>query len=380
MNIPLLNLKSEYEALKSEIDQAISNCLESQQWILGPEVATLESSVAELLNCTHCIGTSSGTEALVLALRALSIVKTGEEFFRRDDKFIVPALTFAATGEAVLRAGGTPVVVDVDPLSYTLDPEKVAECLNTTKGVRGILPVHLYGYPADMQALMKLAREHDLYVVEDVAQAFGGTFNQKPLGTLGDIGAISFFPSKLLGAYGDAGMMATDDVQLAEVLRMLIRHGGKTKYNVEHVGYNARLDTIQAAILAVKLKYLEAHREKRREIAKHYLAAFSEIEALQLPCDPHGVHQYHQFTLKMSSQRWRDTLQRALSEAGIGSAVYYPVPLHKMHLFQKMGTTAGDLSISEELCQSVLSIPIDPYMSNDSSEFVVQTISTLLSQ
>lgn len=374
MSIPLLDLKKEYLTLKSEIDDAINTCLSEQQWILGAQVDIFEEAVAKLLGAENCIGTSSGTEALVLALRALAIVRKGEEFFSREDKFLVPALTFAATGEAVLRAGGTPVIIDVSPETFNIDTFCVQECLAVTSGVVGILPVHLYGYPADMQSVMRLATQHELCVVEDVAQAFGGVHAGKPLGSIGDIGAMSFFPSKLLGAYGDAGMMMTNHPEIARVLRMLIRHGGEDKYNVTHVGYNARLDTIQAAILGVKLKYLNSNLARRRTIAQYYRSEFSGMESLTLPSDKDGLHQYHQFTLTLAAQEPRDELQNRLTAQGISSAVYYPVPLHQMDLFKRLGTTYGDLSTAEQLCKKVLSIPIDPYMTDDACETVVRTI------
>ncbi len=247
--IPMLDLKLEYDYMKKDIDGAIQTCLDHQRWIFGPEVKALEDRIAEYLGAKHCIGACSGTESLVLSLRALAIKIKGEEFFDKSDEILTTSFTFTATGDAILRSGATPVFVDIDPETYNIDTGKIAEYCAANTNVVGIMPVHLYGQTCDMTAIMELAGKHNLFIVEDVAQAFGGGWKDKKLGTIGDAGAFSFFPSKNLGGFGDGGVVATNDDTTAEVLRMLIKHGGKDKYNVDHVGYNARLDTLQAAIV-----------------------------------------------------------------------------------------------------------------------------------
>ncbi len=249
-NIPMLDLKREYAYMKKDIDAAIKRCLDHQRWILGPEVKELEDNVATYLGVRHCVGTSSGTESLLLSLRALAIKLKGAEYFEKADQIITTPFTFTATGDTILRSGATPVFVDIDPVTFNIDPVKIREFLtrHSTLGARhsrvmGIMPVHLYGQSCNMDEIMKIAEEHNLFVLEDVAQAFGGMWKDKKLGSIGTVGAFSFFPSKNLGGFGDGGMVATNDAEVAELLRMLLKHGGRDKYNVDHIGYNARLDT-----------------------------------------------------------------------------------------------------------------------------------------
>ena len=293
--IPMLDLQLEYQYMKSDIDTAIKKCLDHQKWILGPEVEELENKIAAYLGVKHCIGASSGTEALVLSLRALAIKLKGQEYFDKTDEIITTPFTFTATGDAILRAGTTPVFVDIDPTTYNIDPANIWKYLTqnsklqtrNSANVVGIIPVHLYGQPCNMDEIMKIAKEYNLFVLEDVAQAFGGAWNgstgpalslskgsPQKLGSVGTTGAFSFFPSKNLGGFGDGGMVSTNDDELAELMRMLLKHGGKDKYNVDHIGYNARLDTLQAAILLAKFKYIDEFNEKRRRIAEIYNYGF----------------------------------------------------------------------------------------------------------
>ena len=252
--IPMLDLKLEYEYMKKDIDDAIARCLEHQRWILGPEVKALEDKIAGYLGVSNCVGISSGTDALVLGLRALALQRIEKEYWARNDKIITTPFTFTATGDAILRSGATPVFVDIDPGTFNIDPEKIEACLSSHQGVVGIIPVHLYGQSCAMDRIMDLARQYNLFVLEDVAQAMGGMYNGRKLGSIGDMGAFSFFPSKNLGGFGDGGMVSTNDQELADLVRMLTKHGGKDKYNVAHIGYNARLDTLQAPVLLAKLK------------------------------------------------------------------------------------------------------------------------------
>jgi dTDP-4-amino-4,6-dideoxygalactose transaminase len=331
-HIPMLDLKAEYEYMKEDIDSAIRKCLEHQKWILGPQVKELEDKVAEYLGVKHCIGVSSGGDALVLSLRALAIKLKGHEYFDRTDLIITTPFTFTATGDAILRAGATPLFVDIDPATYNIDPSKIRECLSvgpsplaiSLGNVIGILPVHLYGQSCQMDEIMDIAKEHNLFVVEDVAQAFGGMWNgstgsPQKLGSIGTSGAFSFFPSKNLGGFGDGGMVSTNDDEIAELVRMLLKHGGKDKYNVDHIGYNARLDTLQAAILLAKFKYVDEFNERRRKIAEIYNEGLRDISDLSLPithhasCIPDVYHVYHQYTIRVKNGK-RDSLSTFLSQ------------------------------------------------------------------
>ena len=363
MSIPMLDLSREYQCCKNEIDAALSRCLALQRWILGPEVKEFEQVVSSYLGVKHCIGVSSGTDALVLALRALAIQRTGKEYFEKTDQIIVPTFTFTATGDAVLRAGATPVFVDIDSRTYNIDTKKTEEYLTTQHGnVIGIIPVHLYGQACDMDAIMELARRYNLFVVEDVAQAFGGKWKGKWLGSIGTAGAFSFFPSKNLGGYGDGGLVATDDEALAGLVRVLTKHGGKDKYNVEHIGYNARLDTIQAAILLAKIPHIDSFNEKRREVAERYNLALRQSEYIVVPrCLEGAYHVYHQYTIQVTHGK-RDVARRTLEQAGISTMTYYPVLLSEMEVFKGNGGKAvGAVAHAKEVADQVLNLPIGPF-------------------
>jgi len=336
--IPMLDLRLEYEYMKGDIDSALKKCLEHQKWIFGPEVKELETKIAEYLGVKHCIGTSSGTEALVLALRALAIKLKGQEFFDKADEIITTPFTFTATGDAILRAGATPVFVDIDPVTYNIDTIKIRAYLASSVAsgqsrVVGILPVHLYGQSCDVDEVMEITKEYNLFILEDVAQAFGGIWKGNKLGSIGTAGGFSFFPSKNLGGFGDAGMVATNDDEVAELVRMLLKHGGKDKYNVDHIGYNARLDTLQAAIILAKFKYVDEFNERRRKIAEFYNKGLEGLDGLSLPRAFSAAHHvYHQYTVRITNGK-RDDLQRFLSEQLVSTMIYYPAPLHRMKVF-----------------------------------------------
>ncbi len=379
----MLDLKSEYEYMKKDVDAAIADCLEHQRWIFGPEVKELEDKVAEYLGVKHCIGASSGTEALVLSLRALAIKTKGQEYFDKSDGIITTPFTFTATGDAILRSGGTPVYVDIDPETYNVNVDNIRNYLkeNGSKVV-GILPVHLYGQSCDMDGIMSVANEHGLFVVEDIAQAFGGAWRDRKLGSAGTAGAFSFFPSKNLGGFGDGGMVSTDDNGIAELVRMLLKHGGKDKYNVDHIGYNARLDTIQAAVVLAKFKYIDAFNGRRRKIAEQYAHGLSGIKELTLPFAIHnaqfsGIHHvFHQYTVRTSR---RDDLQGYLKENGIASMVYYPVPLHQMNAFSGRMKIHGELPEAEKAAREVLSLPIGPLQEDDITHHIIRTVKSFFS-
>ncbi len=383
-NVPMLDLKLEYDYMKKDIDAAIAKCLNHQKWIFGPEIKELEESIAKYLGVKHCIGVSSGTEALVLSLRALAIQWKGQEYFKKTDEVITTPFTFTATGDAILRSGATPVFVDIDPATYNIDANKIKEYLTQNSGkVVGMIPVHLYGQACNIDDIIAIAREHNVFVVEDVAQAFGATWENKKLGTFGHAGCFSFFPSKNLGGFGDGGMVSTNNDETAELVRMLLKHGGKDKYNVDHVGYNARLDTLQAAIILAKVKYIDEFNGKRREIAKIYNKELKEIEGLVLPykykyeqfATNHDLHHvYHQYTLRVLNGK-RDDLQKFLEKKGISTMVYYPFPLNKMKVFgEGRSKSSGSLIAAEQASDGVLSLPIEPLQDKVTSERVVQGI------
>ncbi len=401
-SVPMLDLLREYEYLKDSIDRAVERCLTHQKWILGPEVKELEGEIARYLGAKHCIGVSSGTDALVLSLRALAIKMKGREYFDRNDRIITTPFTFTATGDAILRAGATPVFVDIDLRTYNVDPAAIEDYLSHHAAsdepharVVGIIPVHLYGMACDMDAIMRIAADHRLFVLEDTAQAFGGTWQGKKLGAIGTAGAFSFFPSKNLGGFGDGGMISTDDDEIADLARMLLKHGGKDKYNVDHVGYNGRLDTIQAAVLLAKLPHIDEFNEGRRRIAESYTAGLHGMPGLVLPVDhapcqpvqgvasepflPRG-HVFHQYTIAVGAGK-RDALQGALAANEVSSMVYYPFPLHKMKVFKDgAAICASKLSCAEEACATVLSLPIEPLFTADETVYVVEAVRTFFAK
>jgi dTDP-4-amino-4,6-dideoxygalactose transaminase len=303
----------------------------------------------------------------------------GKEFYDRNDEILTTPFTFTATGDAILRSGATPVFADIDPRSFNLDPEEVRTYVESAKirgaRVRGIIPVHLYGKPCRMDALMEIARAHGLFVIEDAAQAFGACRNGRPVGALGDAAALSFFPSKNLGGFGDGGMVATHRREVADMVRMLVKHGGKDKYNVEHIGYNARLDTLQAAVLLAKLPYLEDLNRKRREVAKFYSEAFSGIEELVRPSEEQGdLHAYHQYTIRAAGVR--NALQDHLAAQSIASMVYYPLCLHKMKVFEGRARLHGNLAHAERAAAEVLSLPMEPLMSPAEQDAVASAVAS----
>ena len=347
--IPLLDLAPEIEELGAEITAAIQRVLHSKQFILGPEVLAFEDEVASYLGVRHAIGVNSGTDALVIGLRTLGIGP--------GDEVITSPFTFFATAEAISSVGARPVFVDVDPVTFNLAAEQIEAKISSA--TRAIMPVHLFGQAADMGLISEIAERHGLMVLEDCAQAFGGDYRGKKLGTLGQIGAFSFFPTKNLGCYGDGGLITTDDEQSATTARALRAHGSQKKYFNETIGYNSRLDAIQAAILRIKLKKIESSNEGRRRVAAGYRNALGDLQSLCLPAEhPDGRHVYHQFTLRVLSGK-RQQLQKALSENNIASMVYYPVPVHRLPVYDE---PAGTCPVAERLADEVISLPIWPQM------------------
>lgn len=375
MNIPILDLKRQYQSIKTEIDSAIARVIESGQFILGPEVEAFECAVAQYLGAKHAIGVASGTDALWLALKAANIGP--------GDRVIVPSFTFFATAGAVCNVGATPIFADIDPQTFNIDPDSVRNLLESNAQIRektkAIIPVHLYGQPAEMDEILELAQRYELTVIEDAAQAIGARYKDRTVGTLGHLGCFSFFPTKNLGAYGDGGLVITNDDALAERVRMLRVHGSKPKYYHHIVGTNSRLDALQAAILRVKLAHLDEWTRARQHIAAQYDTAFSQLKGLTVPYRaPERTHIYHQYTIRVLGGR-RDALQKFLKEHGISTEIYYPLPLHLQPCFAHLGYREGQLPESERASREVLSLPIFPELTMEEQERVIKAIQKFLS-
>jgi dTDP-4-amino-4,6-dideoxygalactose transaminase len=373
--IPMLDLRLEYEYMQADIDAALKTCLEHQKWIFGPEVKQLEDKMADYLGAKHCIGICSGTDSLVLSLRAQAIKLKKQEYFDKTDEVVTTSFTFTATGDAILRSGATPVFVDIDPGTYNIDTNKIREYIKSNKNVVGIIPVHLYGQSCNMDEIMNIAEEQGLFVIEDVAQAFGGGWKDKKLGSIGTTGSFSFFPSKNLGGFGDGGLVATNDDKTMELVRMLLKHGGKDKYNVDHIGYNARLDTLQAAIILAKFKYIDEFNSKRRKVGEHYVEGLKDVKGIILSeVLPDASHVYHQYTIRILNGK-RDELQNYLKEKGVSTMIYYPFPLHKMKVFgDDRSKSFGNLENADVAAQSVLSLPVEPLQSKENTLFVIDCV------
>jgi dTDP-4-amino-4,6-dideoxygalactose transaminase len=364
--IPLVDLQAQYHSIKEEIDAAISQVIESGQFILGPNVKALEEEIANYCGTRYAVGVASGTDALHLSLIALGI---GD-----GDEVITTPFTFFATAEAISQTGATPAFVDIDPVTYNIDPARIEGKI--TSKTRAILPVHLYGQPADMEAILDVARKNNLLVVEDCAQAIGAEFQNKKAGSFGDAGCLSFFPSKNLGAYGDGGMVVTNSEELAEKVRMLRTHGSKKKYYHSLLGFNSRLDEVQAAILGVKLKHLNKWIDARRRHARTYDQLLSSLP-IETPHVVEGrTHVYHQYTIESEK---RKLIQETLGEAEIASAVYYPLPLHLQEVYKRLGYTPGSSPESEKASGQVLSLPMFPELTNAQIVEIASVIRRVLS-
>jgi dTDP-4-amino-4,6-dideoxygalactose transaminase len=358
--IPLVDLTAQYHSIKKEIDAAVLSTLESGHFILGPAVLKFEESIASYLGVDFGIGLASGTDALVLALRALNI--------GAGDEVIVPAYTFFATAGTVMSVGAKPVFVDIDPQSYLIDVNRIKEAI--TPKTKAIIPVHLYGHPAEMNPILAIAREHGLKVIEDNAQGFGAEYLGKKTGSLGDIGCLSFFPTKNLGAFGDAGMVVTNDPALAERMRMLRTHGWKKKYYSEEVGYNSRIDALQAAILQAKLPHLDSWNEKRRELAHRYSENLGSNVVVPIECE-WAKHVYHLYIVRSSK---RDELQSFLKERGIVAEVYYPLPPHLATPCRKFGYKEGDFPHAELASRETFALPLYPELTLSQQDEVIAAV------
>jgi dTDP-4-amino-4,6-dideoxygalactose transaminase len=359
--IPLVDLTAQYHSIREEIDAAIHVTLESGQFILGPMVSKFEQSVAAYLGADHAIGLASGTDALVLALRALDI--------GAGDEVIIPAYTFFATAGTVMSVGATPVFADIDPLTYELDVSQLE--VRITPRTKAIIPVHLYGHPANMDPILELARSHGLRVIEDNAQAFGATYRRKKTGSIGDIGCLSFFPTKNLGAFGDGGMAVTNNPALAERMRILRTHGWKKKYYSEEVGYNSRLDALQAAILQAKLPHVDSWNEKRRGLARRYTERLAPLGVtVPVECE-WGRHVYHLYIIRSDK---RDELRAFLKQREIAAEVYYPLPPHLSTPCKKLGYKEGDFPYAERASQETLALPLYPELTAEQQNKVIAAV------
>ena len=361
MNIPILDLKRQYHGIKSEINEALERVMESTHFILGPEVKKLEEDIAKYCGVKHSIGVANGTDALELVLRALEI---GE-----GDEVITTPFTFFASAEVVSKLGAKPVFVDIDKDTYLIDVDKIEEKI--TEKTKAIMPVHIFGQACDMEKLMKLADKYKLYVIEDSCQAIGSEYEGKKVSSFGIAGCFSFYPTKNLGGYGDGGMIVTDNDELVNRIRVLRAHGSKIKYYHQDIGYNSRLDEMQAAILNVKFKYLDDWNKQRRKHAYRYNELLSGCVKTPKEAAYEQCHIYHQYTIEV---RNRDEFAKLLKDKGIGTMIYYPVPLHLQDVYKDLGYRKGDLPYAEAACDNVISIPISPEMTTEEQDYIIAEI------
>lgn len=362
--IPMIDLKVQYEGLKEAIDTDIHNVLERMQFILGPNVAAFEQECADYLGVKHAVSCASGTDALALALRAAGIGP--------GDEVITTPFTFIATAEAIRYVGARAVFVDIDEASFNMDPDKLEQAI--THATRALLPVHLFGQPADMPRLLPICEAHDLIVIEDCAQSFGAHIQGRRTGSFGALGCFSFYPSKNLGCYGDGGLLSTGSETLAEALQVLRNHGSRRRYYHDIIGYNSRLDELQAAILRTKLRHIERFNEQRRRVARTYDALLTDLP-VTIPADTGiGYHVYHQYTI-LTPQR--DRIMQRLADAGIASAIYYPVPLHRQPALAEEGRSV-QLPLAERVAAQCLSLPMYPELPAETIETICEGVKRAL--
>jgi UDP-2-acetamido-2-deoxy-ribo-hexuluronate aminotransferase len=367
--IQMVDLQAQHLKIKDEITAAIQHVIQSGQYIKGPQVAVFNKNLAEYLDVEHVISCANGTDALQIAMMALNL--------KHGDEVIIPAFTYVATAEVIALLGLTPVLVDVDADTFLINVSQI-EAVITPK-TKAIVPVHLFGQCADMDAIMQLANKYNLYVIEDTAQAIGAKYSKSDgsiisAGTIGHIGCTSFFPSKNLGCLGDGGAMFTRDEQLAKRLQMIANHGQSVQYQHDEVGVNSRLDTIQAAILNIKLKTLTACEQARNKVAAAYDEAFAQSEFLTIPTRvKNSTHVFHQYTLKCNGIN-RDDLKRYLAEKKIPSMVYYPIPLHKQKAYLSSKIVTGGLPVTENLCSCVISLPISPEITDEQLAYIITNV------
>ncbi|OGV96270.1 transcriptional regulator [Microgenomates group bacterium RBG_16_45_19] len=367
MKVPFLDLKRQYASIEKDIDEAIADVLSHTQFILGPEVKQFEENLAKYCGTRYAVGCASGTDALLLSLRACGVGP--------GDEVITTTFSFFATAGVISRLGATPIFLDIQPDNYNLDVRQIEKKIS--KNTKVIMPVHLFGLCADMDEILSLAKKHNLKVIEDAAQAIGSVYKGKKAGTLGDLGCFSFFPSKNLGAYGDAGAVVTNDEESADKVRMLRVHGSRQKYYHEMVGYNSRLDTFQAAILDAKLKYLDQWTKKRREYADYYNRAFAGLP-IQLPHDEKDkYHIFHQYTLSVPK---RDQFKEYFKQKEIGCDTYYPLPLHQQECYRELAQRNGSLPVAEKKAGEVVSLPIFPELTQNELNYIAESVTYFFKQ
>jgi len=371
MKVPLLDLKAQYHSIREEIIKVTQEVYESQYFILGPKVEALEKEIAEYCSSRYSIGVSSGTDALLISLIAADI--------GHKDLVITTPYTFFATAGSIARAGAVPVFVDIDPDTYNISTSGIEKMVNEMNSdeksrLKAIMPVHLYGQCADMDPILKIAQENDLAVIEDAAQAIGAEYKGKRAGSIGDFGCFSFFPSKNLGAFGDGGIVTTNSDELYEKLKILRVHGSYPKYYHKIIGGNFRLDALQAAVVSVKLQFLDSWTEARQRNAVGYRELFASagLDQIKLPTESEGRHIYNQFVI--SGPKKRDDLRQFLQEAEIGTEVYYPVPMHLQDCFSYLSYKKGDFPVSEHAASHTLALPIYPELTGDQQAYVVEKI------
>ena len=362
MKIPLVDLKAQYANIKAEIDAAVQRVLDETDFIGGNAVTEFEKSFAAYCGTRSAVGLANGTDALQLSLLALGVGK--------GDEVITAINTFIATSEAISATGARPVFIDNDPQTYTIDVRKIEEKI--TPRTKAIIPIHLYGQPAAMDAINEIAARHNLVVIEDAAQAHGASFKGKTVGTLGRLACFSFYPGKNLGAYGDAGAIATNDEALADKVRMLANHGRLKKYEHEIEGYNSRLDTLQAAILSVKLRHLRAWTEKRQRNASAYSQLLAHAATIVTPVvHPDATHVFHLYVVRVQQ---REKVQQVLKEAGIATGIHYPIPLHLQPAYKYLGLPTGSFPVAERFASEIMSLPMYPELSADQIAFICDTL------
>ena len=362
MSVPMVDLKIQYDSLREEIDRAVAGVLQSTHFILGPHGKALEETIAAYHGVKHAVAVASGTDALHLALIAAG-VKPGDEV-------ITTPFTFIATAEAISYVGGVPVFIDIDPVSFNMDVAKLEAAI--TAKTKAVIPVHLYGQAVDMDPLMALARKHGLKVIEDCAQSFGAEYKGRKTGAFGNIGCFSFFPSKNLGCYGDGGMVITDDADLAEQMVSLRNHGSRVRYYHHRIGFNSRLDEIQAAVLRVKFRHIDTYNAKRRQNAQAYSSLLASAGIRTPEEQKDTLHVFHQYTIRVGN---RDAVKEKLDQGGVTSSmIYYPVPLHLQEAYRNLGMKPGSLPAAEEAARDVLSLPMYPELTGAQIRTVAEAV------
>jgi dTDP-4-amino-4,6-dideoxygalactose transaminase len=367
-SIPAFDIKQQYSIIEAEVSAAVLEVLSSGRYIGGPIVANFEQQFADYTGVSECVGCNSGTDALFLALRALNI--------GAGDEVITTPFTFIATAEVISAVGAVPVFVDIDTTTFNLNVEQVAAAI--TPKTKAIIPVHLFGQPVDLTALMDVAEAHNLLVVEDCAQSTGASWTGQKVGSIGHIGCFSFYPTKNLGAYGDGGAITTNDPEIAAKLRVLKEHGQKNRYYYEEIGVNSRLDAIQAAILQIKLPYLDIWNNQRRKVASRYHQFLNQIPGIIAPQElAGGMGVWNQYTIRVLGNK-RDLIRSKLQERGVNTMVYYPHALHLQPVYESLGYKQGQLPVAEQACQEVLSLPMFPELSEEQQDQVIYSLKDCL--